>query len=52
MSEERKDENKEQSGEGVEDLEPQKDAKGGGGFTKQSPSGGGSTTQPINPGGS
>ena len=50
MSEEKKDEGKDKRDD-ARDLEPKKDAKGGGtGWTKQSPSGGGTTPQPITPG--
>jgi len=51
MSEERKetDEPKDKE-EDARDLEPKKDAKGGGGgFGKQSPAGGGSSTDPGHP---
>ena len=50
MSEERK-ENDEGTDkkDDARDLEPKKDAKGGGGFGKQSPAGGGSSPDPGKP---
>ena len=50
MSEEGKEtEEREDQKEDARDLEPKKDAKGGGGFGKQSPAGGGSSPDPGKP---